>query len=138
MTKFPGWFKREYKRWNRSQPGEEDFLAFCDFLGYPPATVLSWFQGDSVPNGAQLLSIAGLFGTKIYLLLGQPEPDPELINIYNSFARLKGEYRANLAQAIWEAQMEMGQKGLTASSEEAKLILSKAFKKWGFDDSAKN
>jgi hypothetical protein len=134
MSKFPDWFKRAYKQWSRSQPGEEDFLAFCDLLGYSPAIVLNWLQGDSIPQGAELLSIAGLFGTKVYSLLGQSEPDPELLKIYNSFSHLTGEYRGKLAQAIWEAQLEMHKKSVTANSEEAKIILSEAIKKWGAND----
>ena len=78
MSKFSDWFNKAYNKWRKSQPGEEDFLAFCDLLGYSPAIVLSWLQGNSIPQGAELLSIAGLFGTKVYSLLGQPEPDPEL------------------------------------------------------------
>ena len=133
MSKFPDWFKRAYKQWSRSQPGEEDFLAFCDLLGYSPAIILGWLQGDFIPQGAELLSIAGLFGTKVYSLLGQPEPDPELVKIYNSFSHLTGEYRVKLAHALWEAQTEMSQKGVTVRSEESKLILSQVFKKWGFE-----
>ena len=133
MSQFSDWFNREYKRWSRSQPGEEDFLAFCALLGYLPANVISWFQGDSVPQGAELLNIAGMFGPKIYPLLGQPEPEPELLKIYNSFTHLTGEYRSKLALALWEAQKEMHKRGVTANSEDAKPILNKAFKKWGFE-----
>jgi hypothetical protein len=136
MSQFSDWFNREYKRWSRSQPGEEDFLAFCALLGYLPASVMSWLQGDSIPQGAELLSIAGVFGTKVYSLLGQPEPDRELVKIYNSFSHLTGQYRGKLAQALWEAQTEIHQKGVTANSEDAKLILSEAFKKWGFEASS--
>lgn len=134
MSKFPVWFKRAYKQWSRSQPGEEDFLAFCDLLGYSPAIVLNWLQGDSIPQGAEILSIAGLFGAKVYSLLDQPEPDSELLKIYNSFSHLKGEFRRKLAQALWEAQMVMCQEGVTANSEEAKLILTESFTKWGVDN----
>ena len=134
MSKFPNWFKRAYKQWSRSQPGEEDFLAFCDLLGYSPAIVLNWLQGDSIPQGAELLSIAGLFGTKVYSLLGQPEPDPELVKIYNSFSHLTGEYRGKLAHVLWEAQTQIHQKGVTSSSEEAKSIIAEVFKKWGVND----
>jgi len=133
MSQFSDWFNREYKRWSRSQPGEEDFLAFCALLGYLPAIVLSWLQGDSIPQGAELLSIAGLFGTKVYSLLGQPEPDLEFLKIYHSFSHITGEYRSRVAHALWEAQTEMSQKGVTVRSEEAKSILSQAFKKWGFE-----
>ncbi|MHB8088784.1 MAG: hypothetical protein ACYDH2_11125 [Anaerolineaceae bacterium] len=138
MSKFPDWFTREYKKWGRSQPGEEDFLAFCELLGYPPAIVLGWLQGDMVPKGAELLSIAGVFGMKVYSLLGQPEPDQELLKIYISFSHLTGEYRSKLAHALWEALMEMSQKGLTVRSEEAKPILSQVFKKWGFETTNNN
>lgn len=134
MSKFPDWFKRAYKQWSRSQPGEEDFLAFCDLLGYSPAIVLGWLQGDYIPQGAELLSIAGLFGTKVYSLLGQPEPDPELVKIYDSFSHLTGEYRGKLAHALWEGQTQIHQKGVTSSSEEAKSIIAEVFKKWGVSD----
>lgn len=138
MSKFPVWFKRAYKQWSRSQPGEEDFLAFCDLLGYSPAIVLNWLQGDSIPQGAEILSIAGLLGVKAFEVLGQPVPDPELLKIYNSFSHLTGEFRGKLVEALWEAQIEMSQMGVTASSEEAKSILSEAFKKWGFETPTKN
>ena len=131
MSKFPDWFKRAYKQWSRSQPGEEDFLAFCDLLGYLPATVLCWLQGNALPQGAEILSIAGVLGTKVYEVLGQSEPDSELLKIYNSFAHLTGEHRGKLALALWEAQTKMQLKGITTSSEEAKLILTEALEKWG-------
>src|SRR3990172_10558716 len=137
MSKFPAWFNKAYKRWSRSQPGEEDFLAFCDLLGYSPATILSWLQGILVPQDAEILSIAGVLGTKVYEILGQPAPDPELLKIYNSFSHLTGEFRGKLAQALWEAQTEMHQKSVIANSEEAKIILSETFRKWGFEASGK-
>lgn len=133
MSNFHDWFKKAYKRWSRSQPGEEDFLAFCDLLGCSPATVLSWLHGDSVPQGAEVLSVASVLGLTVYKILGQPEPDPEFMKIYNSFSHLNGEFRSKLAQALWEAQTEINCKGFTYHSEEAKLILSKVFKKWKFE-----
>ncbi len=129
---FHDWFRRAYKRWTRSQPGEEDFLGFCALLGYPPPIVLGWFEGDSIPQGAEVLSIAGVFGLKVYQVLGQPEPAPELVEIYNAFGHLRGELRANLAQAIWEVQIEMQQRGIPPESKEMKSILAETFKKWGF------
>jgi transcriptional regulator with XRE-family HTH domain len=137
MLQFSDWFSREYKQWCQSQPGEEDFLAFCELLGYSPSIILCWLQGDSIPQNAELLSIAGVFGTKVYSILRQPEPDPELLKIYYSFTHLTGEYRCKLAQALWEAQTEMHNKGVTASSEEAKPILKVVFTKWGFEDSSR-
>jgi transcriptional regulator with XRE-family HTH domain len=133
MLQFSDWFSREYKQWCQSQPGEEDFLAFCELLGYSPSIILRWLQGDSVPQDAEILSIAGMFGTKVYALLGEPEPDPELLKIYNSFTHLTGEFRVKIASAIWEAQTEMRDKGIDTTSGEAKPILAKAFKKWGFE-----
>lgn len=137
MSQFSDWFNTEYKQWSQSQPGEEDFLSFCALIGYSPAIILSWLQGDSNPQGAELLSIAGLFGTKVYVLLGQPEPDAELLKIYNSFSHLTGDYRSKLTLALWEAQAEIFEKGLTVHSEEANTILSQAFKKWEFEASGK-
>jgi len=132
MSKFPDWIKREYRRWSRSQPGEEDFLAFCSLLGYTPETVLSWMHGESTPQNGEVLSLAGMFGVKVYKVLGMPEPDKELLKTFNSFSNLAGELRSKAAHALWEADMEIKQKQLLPESDEAKAILAKAFDKWGF------
>jgi len=133
MSNFPAWFNRAYKRWSRSQAGEEDFIAFCDLLGYPPSKVLGWLHGEFLPEEPEVLNIAGIFGTDIYEVLDLPKPEPQLLKIYKSFAHLTGENRGKIAHALWEAQIEMSEKGVTATSEEAKSILSEAFKKWGID-----
>ena len=135
MSKFPNWFKRAYKQWSQSQPGEEDFLAFCELLGYAPAIVLNWLQGDSIPQGAELLSIAGLFGTKVYSLLGQPEPDPELMKIYNSFSHLSGESRSKLALALYEVELRLKAEKLSVESNQAKEIFEVVFAKYGLNES---
>lgn len=132
MLNFPDWFKREYRRWNRSQPGEEDFLAFCSLLGYPPVTVLAWMHGESVPHDGEVLSIAGVFGDKVYKVLGLPEPDKEVLKAYASFSHLAGELRSKAARALWEADVEIKEKQVTPESDEAKVILARAFEKWGF------
>ena len=133
MSNFPTWFNRAYKRWSRSQAGEEDFIAFCDLLGYPPSKVLGWLHGEFLPEEPEVLNIAGIFGTDIYEVLDLPKPEPQLLKIYKSFAHLTGENRGKIAHALWEAQIEMSEKGVTDTSEEAKSILSEAFKKWGID-----
>jgi transcriptional regulator with XRE-family HTH domain len=134
MSKFPNWFKRAYKQWSRSQPGEEDFLAFCDLLGYSPAIVLKWLQGDSMPQGAEILSIAGVLGTKVYEILGQAAPDPELVKIYNSFSHLKGEFRGKLAQALYEVEQRLSEKKISVASTEAKAIIDMVFMKHGLNN----
>jgi len=131
MSNFPAWFNRAYKRWSRSQAGEEDFIAFCDLLGYPPSKVLGWLHGDFIPEGPEILSIAGTLGTEVYSTLGLPEVDPELMKIYHAFSHLHGEFRSRLAQALWEAEIEMKEKGISASSPDAGGILSATFTKWG-------
>lgn len=132
MSKFADWFNRQYKRWVRSQPGEEDFLGFCSLLGYPPATVLDWLEGEATPQGPQVLSIAGLFGLKVYQILGLPEPDEELVNIYKSFSNLPGEFQSKLSQAIYETEQTLKQAQVSVDSPEAKDIIMSVFNKWGF------
>ena len=131
MSNFPAWFNRAYKRWSRSQAGEEDFIAFCDLLGYPPSKVLGWLHGEFLPEGSEILSIAGTLGTEVYSTLDLPAVDPELMKIYHAFSHLHGEFRSRLAQALWEAEIEMKEKGISASSPDAGGILSATFTKWG-------
>lgn len=133
MSKFPDWFTREYRRWSRSQPGEEDFLAFCSLLGYTPETVLSWMHGESIPQNGEVLSIAGMFGVKVFKVLEIPKPDKELLKVYESFSNFAGELRSKAAHALWEADVEIKHKQLLPESDEAKAILAKAFDKWGFN-----
>ena len=131
MSNFPAWFNRAYKRWSRSQAGEEDFIAFCDLLGYPPSKVLGWMHGEFLPEGSEILSIAGTLGTEVFSTLCLPAVDPELMKIYHAFSHLHGEFRSRLAQALWEAEIEMKEKGISASSPDAGGILSATFTKWG-------
>jgi len=134
MSNFPAWFNRAYKRWSRSQAGEEDFIAFCDLLGYPPSKVLGWLHGEFLPEGPEILSIAGTLGTEAYSTIGLPAVDPELSKVYHAFSHLHGEFRSRLAQALWEAENEMKENGISASSPDAGEILSAAFTKWGIDN----
>lgn len=136
MSQFSSWFNRCYIEWTKSQPGDEDFLAFCDLLGYSASKILSWLEGETEPRDAELLSIAGLFGMKVYSLLNQPEPDPELLNIYCSFPHLSGDNRSRVATAILEAQKELKDRGILANSAEAKKFISQVFFRWGFSISA--
>jgi len=134
MLQFSDWFSREYKQWCQSQPSEEDFLAFCELLGYSPSIILSWLQGDSIPQNAELLSIAGVLGTEVYSLLGQPEPDPELLKIYNSFTHLTGDYRKNLSLALYEVELRLKDKKLSLQSIKAREIFDYVFSKYGLTD----
>jgi transcriptional regulator with XRE-family HTH domain len=133
MSKFPAWFNRAYKRWSRSQPGEEDFLAFCDLLGYSPSKVLAWLHGESVPEGPEVLSIAGVFGIDVYTALSLPKPDPELLKIFDLFSHLHGESRSRLALAILDAERHLQEYDISASSSAAKEILKNVFEKYGLD-----
>ena len=137
MSNFPAWFNRAYKRWSRSQAGEEDFIAFSDLLGHPPSKVLGWLHGEFLPEGPEILSIAGTLGTEVYSTLGLPEVDPELLKGYHAFSHLRGEFRSRLAQALWEAEKEMKEKGISASSPDAGGILSATFTKWGIAPNSK-
>ena len=131
MSKFPAWFNRAYKRWSRSQPREEDFIAFCALLSYPPSEVLGRLHGEFSPEGPGVLSIADSLGIEVYAILNLPEADSELLKIFIAFSHLHGDFRSKLVQALWEAQVEMVQKSTSSSSEEAKSILCEAFEKWG-------
>ena len=131
MSNFPAWFNRAYKRWSRSQPGEEDFLAFCDLLGYPPSKVLGWLHGEFLPKEQEVLSIAGILGVKVYEALNLPKSDPELIKIYKSFAHLQGQDRSNLALALLEVERILEEDNISTKSPEAKEIVKNTFEKYG-------
>lgn len=131
MSNFPAWFNRAYKRWSRSQAGEEDFIAFCDLLGYPPSKVLGWLHGEFIPEGPEVLSIAGILGIKVYQVLDLPKPDPELIKIFESFAHLTGQDRSNLALALFEVERILKEDKISTKSTEAKEIIKNTFEKYG-------
>jgi hypothetical protein len=132
MSNFPRWFNREYKKWVQEQPGEENFLAFCSLLGDTPETVMSWLNGETIPQDGEVLSIAGMFGVKVYKALDLSEPDGDLLKAYESFSHLSGELRSKAAHALCDAYGEIKQKQVPSESDEAKAILSNAFEKWGF------
>jgi len=131
MSNFPAWFNRAYKRWSRSQAGEEDFIAFCDLLGYPPSKVLGWLHGEFLPEEPEVLCIAGILGVEVYQALDLPKPDPELIKIYGSFAHLTGRDRSNLALALIEVERVLKEDRISTKSPEAKEIVKNTFEKFG-------
>jgi hypothetical protein len=131
MSNFPAWFNRSYKRWSRSQAGEEDFIAFCDLLGYPPSKVLGWLHGEFLPEGSEVLSIAGILGIKVYQVLDLPKPDPELIKIYGSFVHLTGQDRSNIALALLEVDRILKEDNISSISPAAKEIVKNTFEKYG-------
>jgi hypothetical protein len=133
MSNFPAWFNRAYKRWSRSQAGEEDFIAFCDLLGYPPAKVLGWLHGESTPEGPEVLSIAGILGVNVYKALDLSKPDPELIKIYDSFAHLTGQDRSKLAMALFEVEEKLKEENISIKSSEAKEVFKDTFEKYGLN-----
>lgn len=130
---FKDWFNRKYEEWIQAQPGEEDFLAFCDLLGYAPVKVNEWLDGVSVPEGPESLGIAGIFGIELFAKLGQLEPDENLLTIFDSFPHLSGELRSRLAQAIWEIETLMRDRNITVNSREGKQMITRIFKIWGFE-----
>ena len=135
MPTFTKWFKRKHTQWVRSQPGKkDDFLGFCEFLGYPPAKVLDWMNGSNIPQDTEVLCLAGLFGMEIYQLLCIPEPDPKILENFQAFGNLSGKHRAQIAQAIFESQTEIEQRGIAFNSEDAKKIFADVFQKWGFEN----
>jgi len=131
MSNFPAWFNRAYKRWSRSQAGEEDFIAFCDLLGYPPSKVLGWLHGEFLPEGSEVLSIAGILGIKVYQVLDLPKPEPELLKIYGTFAHLTGQDRSNLALALFEVERILKEDKISTKSTAAKEIIKSIFEKYG-------
>lgn len=92
--------------------------------------VLGWLHGEFIPEEPEILSITGTLGTEVFSTLGLPELDPDLLKVYHAFSHLHGEFRSRLAQALWEAEKEMTERGISASSPEAGGILSAAFTKW--------
>jgi hypothetical protein len=131
MSNFPAWFNRAYKRWSQSRAGEEDFIAFCNLLGYLPSKVLGWLHGEFFPKGSEVLSIAGTLGIEVYQVLDLPKPDPELIKIYGSFAHLTGQDRSNLALALFEVERILKEENISTKSTEAKEIVKNTFEKYG-------
>lgn len=134
MSEFSTWFTTEYQEWVRSQPGEEDFLAFCDLLGYPPAKILGWLHGKSLPEGPEVLSIAGIFGMDIYAVVNLPQPDPELLKIFKLFSHLQGNDRSKLALTIFEVEKLLQENNISNSSPEGKKILKNMIDKYGLNE----
>ena len=134
MPSFHEWFQKKYHQWVKSQPGEEDFLAFCDLLGYPSLKISRWLEGKTTPQGPEVLSIASLLGMEIYDVLELPKPDPELLEIFDSFPHLAGDFRGKLAEAILEAETELERRQLSIKSPEGQAIFIEAFQKWGLHE----
>jgi hypothetical protein len=134
-VRFSKWFYRKYRQWVRSRPDkQDDLLGFSDMLGYHHYLVLDWMSGRKIPQGPQILCVAGFLGNHIYKILDLPRPDPVLIATFQSLGHLPGSFRSGafrvkLSQAVIEAQVIIHQKGIPAKSDEAKEIYASVFEK---------
>jgi len=90
-------------------------------------------HGEFLPEEPEVLSIAGIFGVKVYQVLDRPMPDPELIKIFGSFAHLSGQDRSNLALALFEVERILKEDKISTKSTEAKEIIKNTFKKYGLN-----
>ncbi len=65
-VRFSKWFFRKYRQWVRSRPDkQEDFLGFSNMLGYPLYMVSDWMSGEKIPQGPQILCVAGFLGNHV-------------------------------------------------------------------------
>ena len=78
-----------------------------------------------------MLSIARILGIKVYQVLEDPKPDPELINIFKSFGHLTGQDRSNLALALHDVERILKKEKISTKAPEAKEIIKNTFEKYG-------
>jgi hypothetical protein len=88
-------------------------------------------HGEFLPEGSEILSIAGTLGKEVYQTLDLPKPDPELIKIYGSFSHLTGQDRSNLALALHDVERILKKDNISTNSPEAKEIIKITFEKYG-------
>ena len=132
MTIFQEWFSKVYQDWCRNLSGKEDFLAFCDFLGYPPYKVLEWLQGEEIPRGAEVLNLAANFGCEVYRTLNLEPPNPEILKIFTKFPHLDGDERSRLSIALYEIQQRAQEEGLSFTSPEGKSLVKSILTRAGW------
>ena len=66
----------------------------------------------------------------VYSILGQPEPDSELLKIYGSFTHLTGEFRKELSLALFKVELRLKEKNFQESNQ-AKEIFNVVFSQYG-------
>lgn len=68
----------------------------------------------------------------IYPVLGKPEPDPELMKIFEQFPHLRGEHRSRLVMALWEVNRQLISEKISGDTSEGVRIITAIFTRWGF------
>ena len=90
-------------------------------------------HGEFIPEGPEILSIAGTLGIEVYKVLDLPKPEPELLKLYYRFSHLQGQDRSRLVLAIFEVERLLKEDNISTSSPEATDIIKNVFEKYGLN-----
>lgn len=90
--RFRAWFNEQWAEWDKRQQRRTTQQELADYLGITRASVAQYARGGQVPNGENLEKIAGVFGSKVYEILGaKPPMPPEYADL---FTRIKSAIEA--------------------------------------------
>lgn len=132
MATIKDWLAQKFTAWEKTQGSRQSYYAFARHLGVSQSGLGAWMNGDSVPGGDELITIADKLGPEVYDVLGLPRPNAEVQRITVSFASLPPDIRQRLTSAISEVDQALRQQRLRPEDAAARPVALAVLEKWGF------
>lgn len=90
---FRQFLENKYLDWQKETGGRKTVQEFANFLGVHQSTVSTWWNGDRLPQGENIVKLSLKLGLEVYDVLGLERPDADLYYIQQNWEQFTPEER---------------------------------------------
>lgn len=98
IVTFRQFLELKFLEWQQESGGRKTVLEFAKHLGVSQQSVSNWWNGDRVPEGANVQKLAKRLGLEVYDVLNLPRPDADLHYLTREWDNLPPDVRRALRE----------------------------------------
>lgn len=95
---FRQFLELKFLEWQRESGGRKTVLEFAKHIGVSQQTISMWWNGERLPEAANIQKLAKRLGLEVYDVLGLPRPDEQLHYVQKLWDLLNPEERRALRE----------------------------------------
>jgi len=103
---FAEFLEREFTRIQFERRKRLTINEFAELLGFSPAAVSLWLNGDRKPDKFSVIQLAKILSPEIYDYFDLPRPDPLLVDIDREFPNLTASQQHAIHEQVGEYRMQ--------------------------------
>lgn len=95
---FRQFLELKFLQWQQESGGRKTVLEFAKYIGVSQSSISMWWNGDRLPEGANVQKLAKKLGLEVYDVLNLPRPDADLHYLTREWDNLSPEARRALRE----------------------------------------